>query len=130
MIKARSVIDFGATYDVYDPTSGETLGALRRRGIKSMFKDEWLILDTEDTEIGAVKEDSVVMAMIRRTVGGIFPQKYIGEMDGEDVCTFKQNFNPFVQKIRLDFSGDQEGLLDRRIGIAAGVLLCAIEGRE
>src|SRR5688500_7427304 len=36
-IKARSVIDFGATYDVVDAPTGQKLGALRRKGLKSAF---------------------------------------------------------------------------------------------
>lgn len=43
---------------------------------------------------------------------------------------FKQNFNPFVTKLSLDFSTDTERRLDRRLGLAAAVLLCAIEGKE
>lgn len=51
-------------------------------------------------------------------------------MKGKQVCIFKQNFNPFVMKINLDYSLDGEGLLDRRLGIAAAILLCAIEGKQ
>src|SRR4051794_19388168 len=33
VIKARSVIDFGATYDVFDPrNAGRAVGSLRRKG--------------------------------------------------------------------------------------------------
>jgi len=39
------------------------------------------------------------------------------------VCAFKEVFNPFVKKLVLDFSEDTSGLLDRRLGIAAAVLL-------
>ena len=38
-IKARSVIDFSAIYDVVDVTTNETLGSLRRKGFKSILKD-------------------------------------------------------------------------------------------
>ena len=33
-------------------------------------------------------------------------------------------------KIELDFSMDEKGLLDRRLGIAAAVLMCAIEQKQ
>jgi hypothetical protein len=46
------------------------------------------------------------------------------------VLCFRQRFNPFIAKIDLDFSMDTQGRLDRRLGIAAAVLLCAIEGRQ
>ena len=38
-IKARSVIDFGATYDITDSQSGEAICTFKRKGLKSIFKD-------------------------------------------------------------------------------------------
>ena len=130
LIQARQALDISATYDVVDSASGEKIGALRRRGLKSVIKDEWLFLDVNDREIGSVKEDTLLWALIRRFVTNIFPQKYHGAINGVPVCVFKQNFNPFVMKINLDFSPDTKGLLDRRLGIAAAILLCAIEGKQ
>ena len=66
----------------------------------------------------------------RSTYAGIIPQHYLGDIGGTPVCKFSQNFNPFVMKISLDFSLDLNHQLDRRLGIAAAVLLCAIEGKQ
>ena len=129
-IIARQIIDFSAAYDVIDPANNTKVGALKRKGLKSILKDEWIIMDAEDREIGFIKEDSVLFALIRRFLVNLIPQKYYGELEGEKVCLFKQNFNPFVMKINLDFSMDRKGLLDRRLGIAGAVLLCAIEGKQ
>jgi len=130
VIKARQILDISATYDVTDPTTGEKVGALRRKGIKSVLRDEWVFQDLTDQEIGFIKEDSLFLALLRRFFSNLIPQKYYGEINGRPVCTFKQNFNPFVLKITLDFSPDTGGVLDRRLGIAAAVLLCAIERRQ
>jgi hypothetical protein len=129
-IKARNIIDFAATYDVMDAISKEKIGAVKRRGFKSILKDEWIFLDNEDREIGFIKEDSRLFAFLRRFITNIIPQEFHGYVKGTPVCTFKQLFNPFVLKIRADFSGDVNGLLDKRLGIAAAVLLCGIEGRQ
>ena len=132
-ISARNVIDFGATYDVFDSASGEKVGALRRKGLKSMLKDEWLILDANDEEIGAVKEESTWKAVLRRLNGWcaiLMPQKYNVELGGEHLVTFGQNFNPFVYKLDVDFSGDPQFRLDRRLGMAAAILMAAIEGKQ
>lgn len=128
-IKARNVVDFSATYDVHDTETGQHVGALRRKGLKSILKDEWIILDHHDQEIGKIKEDSTAMALLRRFIS-IIPQQYNIEMDDITIPAFKQNFNPFVTKIIADFSEDRGGRLDRRLGLAAGVLLCAIEGKQ
>ncbi|ULO05881.1 hypothetical protein H1230_22910 [Paenibacillus sp. 19GGS1-52] len=128
-IKARSIIDFGATYDVVDTETGEHIGALRRKGLKSILVDEWIILDKNDLEIGKIKENNVALALLRRFISFI-PQSYKVEMNGNSIPIFKQNFNPFVTKIMADFSEDQKRLLDRRLGLAAGILLCVIEGKQ
>jgi hypothetical protein len=130
LIKARNIIDFSATYDVVDATTLQKVGALRRKGVKSILKDEWVFLDIEDQEIGLIQEDSMGLAVLRRMLCNLIPQRYHGTIQGQEVCHFQQNFNPFILKIELDFSQDKACLLDRRLGIAAAVLLCAIEGRQ
>jgi uncharacterized protein YxjI len=129
-IKARNILDMSSTYDVVDPVANERVGALKRKGMKSIIKDEWIFLDTRDQEIGYIREDNMMLALIRRFVINWIPQSYQGEINGTTVCSFNQNFNPFVMKINLDFSQDRNNLLDRRLGIAAAILLCAIEGKE
>jgi hypothetical protein len=129
-IQARSVVDFSASYDVVDPTNGERVGVLRRKGWSSLVRDEWEMLDPNENHLGVIREDSMGLAFLRRFFSNLIPQKFHCEVDGQTVWTFQQNFNPFVLKITLDFSMDTENLLDRRLGIAAALLLCAIEGRQ
>lgn len=129
-IKARNIIDFSATYDIYDAATQTKVGVLRRKGMKSILKDEWIIMNANDQEIGLIQEDSMFLALIRRFLTALVPQSYDGMIKGQKVCQFKQNFNPFVTKITLDFSMDTQKLLDRRVGIAAAILLCAIEGKQ
>jgi len=129
-IKARSIIDLGATYDVTDATTGENLGALRRRMLKSMLRDEWTILNMVGQEIGTIKEDSTALALVRRTLFNLLPQSFKVEVGGQAVAEFHQNWNIFAPKIRLDFSANMSGALDVRLGIAAAILLAAIEGRQ
>jgi uncharacterized protein YxjI len=129
-IQARNIIDFSAAYDVVDSSTGTKVGVLKRKGLKSLIQDEWVIMDANNQEIGLIKEDSMILALIRRFLTNLIPQKFHGQVAGQQVCVFKQNFNPFVMKINLDYSMDTQGLLDRRLGIAAAVLLCAIEGKQ
>ncbi|MBI1318684.1 MAG: hypothetical protein GC168_07015 [Candidatus Hydrogenedens sp.] len=129
-IKARQIIDFGASYDVIDALTGEMAGALRRKAFKSVLKDEWTILDADDREIGLVQEDSLLLALVRRFLSNLVPQSFEGTVGGRRVFQFRQHFNPFISKMTLDYSADSEEILDRRIGIAAAILLAAIEGRQ
>jgi len=132
-IRTQSIFDIAGTYDVRDSVTNETVGALRRKGLKSMLRDEWLILDPNGVEVGKITEDSQVQAIVRRFIDMaslLMPQKFHAEIGGQTVATFRQNFNPVVQKIAIDFTPDTDGKLDPRLGLAAAVLLCAIEGRQ
>ncbi len=131
-IQARSIIDFGASYDVYDPIAKQRVGSLRRRGFKSMIRDEWTVLDAAEREIAVVREDSQILALVRRFIEAatlFMPQKYHMEMGGQHVVMYHQNFNPFVKKLAVDVT-DPQCNLDRRLALATGILLAAVEGRE
>jgi len=131
LIKARQMLDISAAYDVVDAATGQKVGALKRAGLKSTFiRDEWSILDVNDQPFGKIEEDSMVMALIRRFLVKIIPQGFTVEVNGQPIAEFKQSWNPFVLKLMLDFSGDPNFTLDRRLGIAAAILLNAIEGRQ
>ena len=127
-IKARNIMDFAATYDVFDSKTGKPLGAFRRKGFKSMLRDEWLVFGPGDVEVGKVSEDSMALALVRRFVSNLIPQTYDCEVDGKKVCVYKQNFNPFVTKVNVVFEPGCD--IDRSLLMAGGVLLCAIEGKQ
>jgi hypothetical protein len=132
-IAARQVIDFGATYDVIDSATNAAVGSLRRKGLASMVRDQWLLLDAEGREFATLVEDSTGLALLRRFVelaATLFPQKHHIEMGGQTVASFQQRFNPFILKIDVDLSADPQRRLDRRLALAAAILLCAIEGRQ
>lgn len=127
-IKARSVIDFSAAYDVFNAKSGEKIGALKRKGMKSILRDEWVVMDPEDLEIATLKEDSMGMALVRRVLP-IIPQKFsLTSNSGESLATFQTHFNPFVHKMTLNVHPNES--LSNHLVMATGLLLMAIEGRQ
>nr|WP_232373799.1 hypothetical protein [Leptospira chreensis] len=129
-IKARSVIDFSAIYDVVDISTNQPMGALRRKGFKSILKDSWEILDTKDQVIGSIDEDSVFKAILRRFLTNLIPQTFFISLNNKQVGLLKQTFNPFVPQFNIDFSLDTANALDRKLGIAIVILLQIIEGRQ
>ena len=130
-IKARQIMDFSAAYDVVDAGLNQRVGTLRRRGLRSILRDEWEVLDASDRVIGKLFEDSVGLALLRRLLlGSLLPQNYDMTVGESRVADLKQRFNPFRYELDLDFTMDAGRLLDRRIGIAAGILLAAVEGKQ
>jgi uncharacterized protein YxjI len=126
VIKARNIIDFSAAYDVEDPITSRKLGAFKRRGWSSLFRDQWIVMDENDHEIGFIKEDG--LALLRRFIT-LIPQNYHCEINGTTACTYRQNFNPFVYKLNIDFP-ENGSATDKRLTIAGAVLLAAIEGKQ
>src|SRR5215208_3006694 len=130
-IKARQIMDFSAAYDVVDAEMNQKVGVLRRKGLRSILRDEWEVLDANDNVIGQLFEDSIGLALLRRLLlGSWLPQNYDMSAGETRVADLKQNFNPFRYELNLDFSMDITHRLDRRVGIAAGILLAAVEGKQ
>jgi uncharacterized protein YxjI len=130
-IKARQIMDFSASYDVVDSAMNQKVGALRRKGLRSLLRDEWEVLDANDNMIGLIFEDSIGLALLRRfLLGSWLPQNYDITLGQTRVGDLRQNFNLFRYELNLDFSMDTARMLDRRLGIAAGTLLAAVEGKE
>lgn len=129
-IKARQIMDFSAAYDVFESASGQKVGTLRRKGFASIVRDEWEVLDVNDNVLGKLFEDSMGLALLRRFLSNLIPQNYDLTFGETRVGDFKQNFNPFTYELNIDFSMDTAHQVDRRLGIAAGILLAAVEGRQ
>jgi len=130
-IKARNVLDFSAAYDILDATTQTHVGVLRRKGLRSMFQDQWEILSPDDQLQGAIQEDSLGNALLRRfLLGCFFPQHYEVTLGTETVAKFDQRFHLLRYELEIDFSPDNGNKLDHRLGLAAAILMGAIEGRQ
>jgi hypothetical protein len=130
-IQARQVIDFAAAYDITDKTSGQKVGALRRKGWKSIVRDAWEVLNPIDQVIATIREESAGLAMLRRLLlGSLLPQRYEAIGSNESVLAhFQQQFHLFRYQMNIHFNPGPIQL-DRRLGLAAGILLAIIEGKQ
>ena len=127
-ISTDQVLDFGAKYNVQCSVNNENIGSLKRKGLKSILKDEWILFNSKDEEFAKLSEKSILSALVSRIIK-IIPQKYlIISNKGEQIAQIKQHFNPFILKYSFNVLNDK--LIDKRLFIATGVLLCAIEGRQ
>lgn len=137
-MKARQLIDFGATYDITLP-GGQVLGSLRRKGLKSILRDSWLVFAPGDAghkgaqPIATITEDSGFKAFSRRFVpyvGMLMPQKmHLRAADGREIATYRTHFNLFVYRLGVAIH-EQDEAFDDLLVLAAGCLLAAIEGRQ
>jgi uncharacterized protein YxjI len=131
-IKARQIIDFSAAYDVVDSTSGEKVGALRRKGLKSILQATNGKCSTPPTTSSACAlKTTCNLALLRRLLlGNLLPQNYDMTLGETRVADLKQRFNLIRYEMDIDFSMDAARQLDRRLGVAAAALLAIIEGKQ
>lgn len=134
VLKARKIIDFGVTFDVQLP-SGEALGSMRRKGMKSSFvRDEWLVFDADGNQAGVLSEQGGFAPFARRFIdfaSVLLPQRYAMVRSGDrtEVARYRQHFNPFVYRLGISPIVEDEHLDDLLI-LASGCLIAAIEGRQ
>jgi hypothetical protein len=96
-----------------------------------MLRDEWEQLDSRDNLIGLLYEDNMTQALLRRfLLGKWLPQNYDIITGNQRCADLRQRFNLLRYELNLDFSMDSSQRLDRRMGIAAAILLATIEGRQ
>lgn len=130
-IQARQILDFSGAYDVTWAPTGDWLGTVRRRGWRSMLRDLWEVCDPQGNVLATLEEDSLALAMLRRLLSELIPQSYdVRLASGQLAAEVKQFFNPFLYKARLVFHDHGADALDRRLVIAAVMLLAVIEGRQ
>lgn len=128
-ISARQMIDFHAAYDIVDPRDGSKVGAARRKGMASLLRDSWEVLDTEDRVIGRLQEDSTGMALLRRFLSNLIPQTFVLQgADGNSPVEFRQRFNPIIYSLEVAIPEDSG--FDPRLLLGVAVLVSAIEGRQ
>ena len=63
-VKSQQVIAINFSYDVFDAETGQLLGSVQKKGLRSLVRDTFLILDPAGIEIGYAEEQGA--ALVRR----------------------------------------------------------------
>lgn len=144
-IKARSVIDFAGTYDVFDGNTDDTATPrfnLRRKGLRSTFlRDHWIVNNNDGTMIAQLVETSGPLALFRRWVGlvplvggfidlalAFAPQSYrLADAEDRTIATILRRKNPLIVKLQLDFSQATVAPVDQFIAPGLCALISVLE---
>jgi uncharacterized protein YxjI len=133
-IKARSLMEIGGRYDVTTP-AGEKVGVLEKVFGKSLFRSTWRILDASEQEVAVAKERSMPIAIARRVVDMV-PYGYLVPIPFHfTIDSAERHLGDLTRRwgIRdtydLDLSGDFERTIDRRLAVALGIALDALQSR-
>jgi hypothetical protein len=123
-VKSRQVIAINFSYDVSDARTGALLGSVQKRGLRSIVRDRFLILDPAGAEIGHAEEQGA--ALLRR----LFPlllSKHAIFVGGEQVAFVRQRFRLFTKEFEVD---TRPSTLDPRFVLAVALLALIAEARR
>jgi hypothetical protein len=136
-MKADRMLDFSARYSISGP-DGHPIGAVGRRGMRSLWSSAYILDDAYDAEAGSVREenpwtkvlDGVMEALpLGDALGGLFfNPTYLAELRGRDVLRVRKQPSVLENSFRIeklaDFSEEEEDLL------LAGVIMMVLLERD
>ena len=136
-MKADRMIDFSARYAISGP-DGHPIGAVGRRGMKSLWSSAYVLDDAYGMEAGSIREENpwtkVLDGMMESlplgdALGGLFfNPAYVAELYGKDVLRLQKQASVLESSFRIDmladFSEEEEDLL------LAGIIMMVLLERD
>lgn len=116
-IKARKAIGLNIITDVIDVKTGQIVGSVRNKGLKSIIRDTWEILGDNETVTGQFSEES--NALLRRFLP-ILLGHWSMEQNGTVVAKLDQVFRFFTKEFTLELTAPGKG--DPRFIIGCAML--------
>jgi hypothetical protein len=127
----QKVAFLNATFTINDST-GQNLGRLRKNYLYNLFRKRWYCVGADGEFVCMAKEDSIVLSLLRRLLGpffGLLRANYI-IVDAQERLLGEFNRKlTLLDRYVLDFTQDPARSLDRRLGMALGVMLDTGERR-
>ena len=124
LVKSRQVIAINFSYDVSDAQNGRLLGSVQKKGLRSIVRDKFIILDPFGTEIGYAEEQG---ASILRRFFPILTSKHAIFVGGQQVAYIRQLFRFFTKEFTVD---TQPTSVDPRFVLAVALLALIAEARR
>jgi hypothetical protein len=133
-LKTRSITELRGRYDVVDPAEAR-IGVLQKVFGASLLRSTWRVLDADDREVAVARERSLPVALLRRAIdavpyGELVPIlfHFTIAVDGREVGELRRPIG-LRDRYVLRLQGDVERRIDRRLAVALGVALDALQSR-
>lgn len=137
-IKADRVIDWSARYNFIDSRTGQTLGSIKRRGMRSLWKAQYEIYDG-DAVVMEIKEENAWIKIVDGLIGevpvvGMFtgyffnPAYLVKRTDGAVVARLQKKPAMFEGKFELSQQGQMAAHEETRVVL--GVLMMTLLERS
>jgi hypothetical protein len=133
-LKARQVFDVRGRYDVTSP-EGERIGTLEKVLGISFIRSTWRVYDANEQQVALAQEKSIHVALFRRLIdfvpyGEFAPIvfQFTILIDGREVGELRRPLG-VRDRYTLTLGGDPDRRLDRRVAVALGIALDALQSR-
>lgn len=117
-------------FEVVDCVNNQCAGAIRFLPAGRLQCRQWSLLDSIGQEVGTVREDSLLLAGMRRILTELVPQSYSFHVAGTVIGNARSSNGLLSPDVMIDVSSDCEKRLDRRLLAAAMVLLVTPSNRQ
>ncbi|MGA1822280.1 MAG: hypothetical protein ACMUIG_07115 [Thermoplasmatota archaeon] len=130
LIKQEQVLDWAGTFLVTDSTTGQKVGYVGRKGLKSIIRDTWKIFDVNKNELGTVQEKGGFLSVMRRFIDWLqfIPKKYEFMHNGQEFALARQKFQIIGDTWFLDIK--QGNTVDNRLIVTAALMMDIVEQRK
>jgi len=118
VLKNRRVAALNMEHDLFDAQSGQRLGVIRSRGLRSMFRDSWDILDADERLAGQMVEDGPAFW---RRLFRLLPGRHHIELGGREVARIRQIFHLWRREFVLDIL-DVDDPIEPRFAVACALV--------
>jgi len=125
-IKQKSLTKFTGLFKVLSPEE-KTIGYLKRRGFRSVVRDEWTLLDPKKDKVGSAKSDYVLKDLVRMKYLKSIPYRYTIHQGERKIGVYKQRLTLLKNSYKLQMKEDPYEKIDRRSLLSLAICLDAVE---
>jgi uncharacterized protein YxjI len=118
-VKSQQMIAINFSYEITDANTGQVFGSVQKKGLRSIIRDKFILLDDTGQEIGYAEEQG---ASIMRRFFPWLTSKHAGQ-----VAFIKQKFRFFTKEFEVDL---QPSRLDPKFVLAVALLALIAEARR
>jgi uncharacterized protein YxjI len=123
-LKSRQIIAINFSYDITDANTGELLGSVQKKGLRSIVRDKFIIFDANGQEVGYAEEQGA--SLLRRFIP-LLTSKHAIFADGQQVAFVRQNFRFFTKEFDVMM---QPSRFEPRFVLAVALLALIAESRR